>query len=153
VGIHPETQTPVVANFGRFGPYILHDGVYANLESPEDVYTIGLNRAVDLLAAKRAKGPSGRGRPGALRDLGQHPDGGAVQVFGGRFGAYVKHGKVNATIPKDKSPEAITLEEAVVLIAERAGKPARKRTRATKRTPSATPAPKTKRAKKTAPAA
>jgi DNA topoisomerase-1 len=76
-----------------------------------------------------------------------------VQVFGGRFGAYVKHGKVNATIPKDKSPEAITLEEAVVLIAERAGKPARKRTRATKRTPSATPAPKMKRAKKTAPAA
>jgi DNA topoisomerase-1 len=158
VGIHPETKTPIVANFGRFGPYILHDGVYANLESPEDVYTIGLNRAVDLLAAKRARGPSTRGRPGALRDLGQHPDGGAIQVFGGRYGAYVKHGKVNATIPKDSSPEAITLDEAVALIAERAGKPAGKRskaktTRKVKRDTSATPAPKAKRAKKTAPAA
>jgi DNA topoisomerase-1 len=155
VGIHPETQTPIVANFGRFGPYILHDGVYANLEAAEDVHTIGLNRAVDLLAAKRAKGPSKRGRPGALRDLGQHPDGGPVQVFGGRYGAYVKHGKVNATIPKDKSPENITLDEAVSLIAERAGKQPGKRGKSMRRakTPAASPAPKAKRAKKTAPAA
>ncbi len=158
VGIHPETQTPIVANFGRFGPYILHDGVYANLESPEDVYTVGLNRAVDLLAAKRSRGPSTRGRPGALRDLGQHPEGGAIQVFGGRYGAYVKHGKINATIPKDKTPESITLDEAVALIAERSGKPPGKRSktktpRKVKRDTSATPAPRAKRAKKTAPAA
>ena len=158
VGLHPETQTPIVANFGRFGPYILHDGVYANLESAEDVHTIGLNRAVDLLAAKRARGPSNRGRPGALRNLGQHPDGGPVQVFSGRFGAYVKHGKVNATIPKDKTAEAITLDEAVALIAERSGKTPSKRgkakaSRTAKRSTTATPAPKAKRAKKTAPAA
>ena len=123
VGLHPETQTPIVANFGRFGPFILHDGVYANLESPEDVYTIGLNHAVDLLAEKRAKGPSKRSRPGALKNLGAHPDGtGNVEVFSGRYGAYVKHGKTNATIPQDKTPETITLDEAVALIGEREAK-------------------------------
>jgi DNA topoisomerase I len=161
VGLHPETQTPIVANFGRFGPYILHDGTYVNLESAEDVYTVGLNRAVDLLAEKRAKGPSNRRAPGALRDLGEHPDGGKVQVFGGRYGAYVKHDKVNATIPKDKTPESITLEEALQLIAERAAKTgtgkkpsARK---AAKKSPAKKPAAKkaakVKRAKKTEEAA
>ncbi len=120
VGIHPETQTPIVANFGRFGPYILHDGTYVNVESADEVFTIGINRAVDLLAEKRAKGPSNRRTPGALRELGEHPEGGKVQVFGGKYGAYVKHDKINATIPKDKTPETITLEEALVLIAERA---------------------------------
>jgi DNA topoisomerase I len=123
VGTHPETQTPIVANFGRFGPFILHDGTYANLESPEDVFEIGLNRAVDLLAQKRAKGPSGFKRPGAapLRELGEHPTaGGPIQVMGGRYGSYVKHDKINATLPKDKTPENITLEEAVALIAARA---------------------------------
>ena len=120
VGLHPETHTPIVANFGRFGPFILHDGVYANLESPEDVFTIGLNHAVDLLAQKRAKGPSTRGRPGALKDFGPHPDGGGnVQVMGGRYGAYVKHGKTNATLPKDKTPEELTMPEALALLAER----------------------------------
>ncbi len=123
VGLHPETQTPIVANFGRFGPFILHDGVYANLESPEDVYTIGLNHAVDLLAEKRAKGPSKRSRPGALKNLGAHPDGtGNVEVFSGRYGAYVKHGKTNATIPQDKTPDTISLDEAVALIGEREAK-------------------------------
>ncbi len=122
VGMHPETQTAIVANFGRFGPFILHDGTYANLESAEDVFTIGLNRAVDMLAEKRAKGPSNRRQPGALRDLGEHPDGGKVQVFSGKYGAYVKHEKTNATIPKDNTAEAITLEQALVLIAEREAK-------------------------------
>ena len=157
VGTHPETNTPIVANFGRFGPYVLHDGVYASLDSPEDVHTVGLNRAVDLLAAKRAKGPSMRGRPGALRDLGQHPGGGAVQVFGGRYGAYVKHGKVNATIPEGKSADTITLDEAVALIAERSAKQVGGRGKGARRsggrTPAAKPAPKAKRAKKSAPAA
>jgi DNA topoisomerase I len=123
VGLHPETQTPIVANFGRFGPFILHDGTYANLESPDDVFTIGLNHAVYKLAEKRAKGPSNRARPGALRDLGAHPDGdGNVQVMKGRYGAYVKHGTTNATLRNDQTPETITLEEALVLIAEREAK-------------------------------
>jgi DNA topoisomerase I len=148
VGIHPETKTPIVANFGRFGPFILHDGTYVNLESAEDVFTVGLNRAVDLLAEKRAKGPSNRRTPGALRDLGEHPEGGKVQVFNGRYGAYVKHDKINATIPKDKTPEGITLDEAVALIAERAAKsPAKKATRKAAKKAPAKKAAKAKRAK------
>lgn len=123
VGLHPETKTPIVANVGRFGPYLLHDGVYANLKDPDDVYTVGLNRAVDLLHEKRSRGPSNRARPGALKNLGPHPDGGGnVEIMGGRYGAYVKHGKVNATLPKDKTPEDLTLEEALALLAERSGK-------------------------------
>ncbi len=148
IGKHPETQTEIVANFGRFGPFILHDGTYVNLESAEDVFTIGLNRAVDLLAEKRAKGPSNRRTPGALRELGEHPNGGKVQVFGGRYGAYVKHDKVNATIPKDKTPETITLEEALALIAEREAKGGGKPTKA-KKAPAKKAAAK-KAAKKTA---
>jgi DNA topoisomerase I len=159
VGLHPETQTAIVANFGRFGPFILHDGTYVNLESAEDVFTVGLNRAVDLLAEKRAKGPSNRRTPGALRDLGEHPDGGKVQVFGGKYGAYVKHEKINATIPKEMTTESITLEQALTLIAERAAKspgkvkkkvPAKK---ATKKKAPAKKAAKAKRGKKTAEAA
>ncbi len=128
VGIHPESNKPIVANFGRFGPFILHDGTYANLESAEDVFTIGINRAVDILAEKKAKGFS-RPKPGALKDLGPHPAGGGnVQVMSGRYGAYVKHGKVNATLPKGTDPQALTMDEAVALIAARAGKePAPKR--------------------------
>ena len=131
IGLHPETQTPIVANFGRFGPFILHDGTYANLESAEEVFTIGINRAVDMLAAKKAKGFTPRGRAAALKDLGAHPDGtGNVQVFSGKYGAYVKHGKVNATLPKDKTPDTVTLDEAVALIAEREMKgPGKKPTR------------------------
>ena len=123
IGLHPETQTPIVANFGRFGPFILHDGTYVNLESAEEVFTVGINRAVDMLAAKKAKGFSPRGRAAALKDLGAHPDGtGTVQVFNGKYGAYVKHGKINATLPRDKTPETVTLDEAVALIAEREAK-------------------------------
>jgi len=147
VGIHPETQTAVTANFGRFGPYIVHDKVYVNLKDPEEVYTIGLNRAVDLLAEKRAKGPSNRARPGALKNLGPHPDGdGNVEIFSGRYGAYVKHGKTNATIPSDKKPEDLTLEEALALIAEREAKSPSKKAAPKKA------APKKAAAKKEAPA-
>jgi len=122
VGLHPETGKPIVANFGRFGPFILHDGVYATLSDPEDVYTVGLNRAVDLLAEKKEKNAN-RKRPGALKDLGAHPDGGGpIHVMTGRYGPYVKWGKVNATLPGDKPPEETTIEEAVALLAARAGK-------------------------------
>jgi DNA topoisomerase-1 len=121
IGIHPESGKPIVTNFGRFGPFVLHDGSYATLESPEEVFTVGINRAVDLLAQKRAKGP--RARPGALKDLGPHPDGGGnIQIMSGRFGPYVKYGAVNATLPRDKPPEELTVEEAIALIAARAAK-------------------------------
>ena len=138
VGIHPETGKPIVANFGRFGPFIQHDGTYATLPDREEVFTVGLNRAVDLLARKKANGASRRGRPGALRELGSHPEGGPVQVMSGRYGPYVKWGKINATIPPDNTPEAITLEQALELIAAKTGKtakkPAKKKTPAAKKT-------------------
>jgi DNA topoisomerase-1 len=118
VGLHPETGKPIIANFGRFGPFVLHDGSYANLETAEDVFTVGLNRAVDLLAQKKERGFS-RKRPGALRELGEHPEGGKIEVMSGRYGPYVKWGKVNATLPQDKTPEAVTAEEAIALLAER----------------------------------
>jgi DNA topoisomerase I len=149
VGLHPETQTPIVANFGRFGPFILHDGTYANLENAEDVYTIGLNRAVDMLAEKRAKGPSlRRGAAAPLKDLGEHPNGGGpVHVMTGRYGAYVKFGKINATIPKDKAPETLTMDEAVLLVAARAEQTGVK-VKATKKAPAKKKAAKKKATKK-----
>jgi len=130
VGLHPETGQPILANFGRYGPFILHDGKYATLDSADEVFTVGINRAVDLLAKKKAR--PARGSAAALKVLGDHPEGGKVQVMSGRYGPYVKWNKVNATLPKDKSPENITLGEALELVAAKAGKsklskPARKR--------------------------
>ena len=148
VGIHPETAKPIVANFGRFGPFVLHDGTYANLETAEDVFTIGINRAVDILAEKKAKGFS-RPKPGALKDLGPHPDGGGnIQVLSGRYGPYVKHGKVNATLPRDSDPQALTVDEALALLAARAGKsPAKRKPPAKKAAPKKTARKKPAKAK------
>jgi DNA topoisomerase I len=127
VGRHPETGEPITANFGRFGPFVQHERTYANLESPEDVFTVGLNRAVDLLAEKAAKGGGRRGRAGALRELGEHPKGGVIQVMSGRYGPYVKWGKVNATLPDGKAPETLSREEAIALVDAKATKtPAKK---------------------------
>ena len=186
VARHPTSGEPILAGIGRYGAYVQHGKTYANLGRDDDVLTIGANRAIDLIAAKENGGGRGRfsaearalgehptlggpvtvrpGRYGAyvnhgkvnatlprgadpasvtLADavallaakasggagghaLGEHPDGGPVTVRPGRFGAYVNWGKVNATIPKSISPEAITLADALELIAEREGKPARK---------------------------
>ena len=122
VGRHPEDGEPIRAGIGRFGPYVQHGKTYANLESPEDVFTIGLNWAVTLIAEKRAKGSRGRrfgADPG--RPLGDHPaKGGPVVAKNGRYGPYVSHGGINATLPADKTPETVTLDEAVALIDARA---------------------------------
>ena len=129
VGKHPESGKMITANFGRFGPFLAHDGKYANLDGADDVFTVGLNRAVSLLAEPK-KGPARAGQQ-ALKTLGDHPElGGAVQLFSGRYGPYVKHGKVNATIPKGTEPEELTMEDAVKLLAARAdnGKPAKTKT-------------------------
>jgi DNA topoisomerase-1 len=133
VGPHPETGKMISAGLGRYGPFVLHDGTYANLEGIEDVLSIGINRAVSVLAEKKAN-PGGRGRTAAvaLKELGEHPDGGAITVRDGRFGPYVNWGKVNATLPKGKDPQAITVEEALVLIAERAAKDGGGKTKAKK---------------------
>ena len=125
IGDHPETGKPITAGLGRYGPFILHDGTYANLPSAEELFTVGINRAVVLLAEKKA-GKAGRFQRAAatvLNDLGDHPtEGGNIQVLSGRYGPYVKHGDVNATLPRGKAPEALTVEEAVQLIAERVAK-------------------------------
>ena len=130
IGPHPEDGAMITSNFGRFGPYIMHQRpddakpTYANLKDPADVFEIGMNRAVEMLAEKRANPGRGRGAPAkALKDLGEHPgEGGPVQVLDGRYGPYVKWGKVNATIPKGTDPEGVTMEQAVEWIAEKAAK-------------------------------
>jgi len=124
VGLHPEDNQPISAGIGRFGPFVLHNGTYANLPNVDEVFEVGLNRAVALLAEKRAGGGRpGRGEAAALKDLGAHPkDGAAVKVLAGRYGPYIKHGSTNANIPKGKDPQEITLEEAVALLAEREAK-------------------------------
>jgi len=142
VGEHPETGKMITAGLGRYGPFVLHEGLYANMADPEDVFTIGINHAVTLLAEKAAKGGGRRGAAAALKDLGEHPDeGGKITVHDGRYGPYVKHGKINATLPKDSDPQSVTLEQAVELIAakaEKSGKkkPAKKKS-ATKKKPAA----------------
>lgn len=153
VGEHPETKKMIKAGLGRYGPFVLHEGMYANMDSPEEVFTIGLNRAVTLLAEKAAKGGGRRGAAAALKALGDHPDGGAVAVKDGRFGPYVNWGKINATLPKDKDPESVTMEEAIEMInkkIEKSGKkpPAKKKAAAKKK-----PAAKKKTAAKKKPAA
>lgn len=126
VGPHPETGKMISAGIGRYGPYVLHNGTYANLEAVEDVFSIGLNRAVSLLAEKAANGPRGRTRAAPLKELGEHPDGGMITVKQGRYGPYVNVGKINATLPKDRDPMSITREEALELIAAKAEKSGKK---------------------------
>jgi DNA topoisomerase-1 len=137
IGQHPESGKMISAGIGRYGPFLLHDGGYANLESVEDVFSIGLNRAVAVIADKANKAAAGgrgaRSAPAALKDLGDHPDGGKITVRDGRYGPYVNWEKVNATLPKGKDPQSVTLEEALALIAERAAKaPAGKAAKAKK---------------------
>jgi len=124
VGKHPDNGEPILAGIGRFGPYVQNGKTYANLETGDDVLNIGLNRAVTLIEEKKAKGPS-KGRFGADpgRALGDHPDkGGPVVVKNGRYGPYVSHDGVNATLPSDITPETVTLEQALPLLEARAAR-------------------------------
>ncbi|MBL8703793.1 MAG: type I DNA topoisomerase [Rhodospirillales bacterium] len=118
VGKHPETQKDIQAGIGRFGPYLKHDGVFKSIPKDEDVLSIGLNRAVDLLATAS----KGRQRdPG--KELGKHPDGDApVTLHKGRYGPYVAHGKIYASLPRDMDEASITLDQAVALLAAKAAK-------------------------------
>jgi DNA topoisomerase-1 len=155
LGPHPEDGIPVWANIGRYGPYLKHaestshrGGTNANLESIDEVWTVGMNRAVQLLAEKVAS-RGARGKAAVpIRELGEHPEaGGPVNIYDGKYGPYVKWEKINATIPDTIEPSELTLAQAVHLIderAEKAGKkkPARKKapakkTAATKKKPAA----------------
>ena len=141
VGTHPESGKPITSGLGRYGPFILHDGTYANLESFEDIFSVGLNHAVTLIAEKVAKGG---GKGGAIKELGEHPsEGGPVNVMNGRYGPYVKHKRINATLPKGTEPESVTMEEALELIAAKAAKGGGKKAAAKKKA-----APKKKAAAK-----
>jgi DNA topoisomerase-1 len=125
VGDHPEDGKKITTNFGRFGPYVYHDGIYASLKDPQDVFDIGLNHAVTLIAEKKAKGPGRRGQQ-TLRDMGAAPDGRGIKILKGKFGAYVSDGDINATLPDGTEPEAVTMEQALALLAERAAKGGKK---------------------------
>jgi DNA topoisomerase-1 len=122
LGTHPELGKPVEANIGRFGPYVKHDGMFKSIPKAESVHDITLTRAVELLAEKKAGGGGGR-------SLGAHPeDNRSVAVHSGRYGPYVKYGKINATIPASIDPDKITLDEALELLSAKtakSGKPAK----------------------------
>jgi DNA topoisomerase I len=119
VGPHPETGKPITAGIGRYGPFVQHDGTFANLESVEEVFSIGPNRAVSLIAEKK-QGGGRQNQPRLIKALGDHPEGGEVTVRAGRYGPYVNHGRINATLPRGADPEKVTLAEALALIASKA---------------------------------
>jgi DNA topoisomerase-1 len=170
VGKSPDDGKPILAGLGRYGPYVQHDKTYASLANIEEAFDVGLNRAVTLIAEKRAGGPRGArgGAATALKELGDHPaTGKPIRILAGRFGPYIKHEDTNANVPRGKDPQDVTLEEAVSLIAEReakgggakkkpvrkaaAAKPAAK-SAAAKKAPAKKPAAKKPAAKKKAPA-
>ncbi|MDO8583565.1 MAG: type I DNA topoisomerase [bacterium] len=118
LGTHPESGKEIRAGLGRFGPYIVHDGDFRSLKGEDNVLTVDLKRALEMLA--EPKGVRGGRTAAILKTLGNHPtDGKPITLHTGRYGPYVKHGTINATIPKTQDPDTITLEQAVVLIKER----------------------------------
>jgi DNA topoisomerase-1 len=126
IGPHPDDGEPVEAGIGRYGPYVKHGRTYASLPEVDEVFTVGMNRAVEVLAAKPARGRGAAAKP--LRELGEHPQrGGSVAVMPGRYGPYVKWEKVNATLPQNTEPDGVTMEMAVGLIAEKEAKGGKKR--------------------------
>ena len=158
VGLDPETQKPIMAGINRYGPYVQLEKKFVRLEPGDDVLTVGMNRAVALLN-EPAKGRRATAPATPLRELGNHPaDDQPIQLLPGRFGPYVKHGKLNASLPRGASPETLTLDQAVQLLADRAakggGKPARagrgKTAAAAKKAAPAKPAKKAPAAGKTA---
>ena len=131
VGKHPEDGELVEAGIGRYGPFVKHGRLYANLKEVDEVFTIGMNRAVEVLALKASNGGRGSAAAKPIKELGEHPEeGGPVNVMDGKYGPYVKWGKINATLPKDMEPGSLTLDAAVLLISEKIKKgPAKKRKR------------------------
>ena len=153
IGMHPESGVPITASLGRYGPYLAHQGKYAKLRNTAEIFETGMNMAVAKLA--EAASGAGRGARAAaepLKVFGKHPEsGGEIRLMAGRYGPYVTDGTTNATLPRDKTPEALTEEEAVVLITERAAKgPAKGKGR--KKAPAKKTAAKKPAAEKKAPA-
>ena len=137
LGAHPVSGKKVIVNIGRFGPYIGHDGKFKSIPRADSIFEISLDRAVEILAQAREGNT-------VLRVLGDHPDDKtSVEICSGRYGPYVRHGKINATLPKDVSPDAITLEEALELIAAKAAKGDGKTKKPAAKTTKAKATPKT----------
>jgi DNA topoisomerase I len=120
VARHPTSGEAILAGIGRYGSYVQHGKTYANLGRDDDVLEIGGNRAIDLIVAKESGAGGSRFGAGAGRELGEHPEGGKVSVKAGRFGSYVNHGKINATIAKGTDPASLTLAEAIELLKAKA---------------------------------
>ncbi|WP_303793347.1 type I DNA topoisomerase [Sandarakinorhabdus limnophila] len=125
IGLHPETGEPITASIGRYGPYLAHNGAYGRLSNTAEVFETGMNAAVvklaEAAAAKAAGGRPQRGVATALAELGAHPgSGAAVRVLAGRYGPYITDGTTNANVPKGAEPTAVTLDEAIALLAARA---------------------------------
>jgi DNA topoisomerase I len=147
VGVHPADGAMIYAGIGRFGPYIKHNKDYKSLAADDDVLTVGLNRAVSLLAEPKK---FRRGAPEPIKELGEHPgEGGPVKVYNGKYGPYVSHGGINATLPGGMAPEELTMDRAVELLTERAARAGGRRSGGAK----GTRAKKTSKKKETAPAA
>jgi len=145
LGLHPVTNKKVIANIGRFGPYVNHDAKFKSIPKSMSVFTINLDDAVTLLAQANTG-------PAPILSLGSHPtEDGQIEVYAGRYGPYVQHGKVRATLPKSVEPEALTLEEALELLSAKAAKeaPAGKKATTRKSSTAKTSAAKSAPAKKT----
>ena len=122
VGAHPETGEPILAGIGRYGPYVKHQSTYCNLPDGDDVLTLGLNRAVALIAEAPGRRRRGSGA-GAGKEIGGHPDDGKpVTLHSGRYGPYVKHGRTIASLPKGESDQELSFERALQLLAAKAEK-------------------------------
>jgi DNA topoisomerase-1 len=152
IGPHPETGEPITASIGRYGPYLAHNGAYGRLSNTAEVFETGMNAAVvklaEAAAAKAAGGRPQRGVATALAELGAHPESGAaVRVLAGRYGPYITDGTTNANVPKGAEPTAVTLDEAIALLAARAAAGPSKKG---KKAPAKKAAPKKAAAKKPA---
>jgi len=153
MGEHPETGKMIQAGIGRYGPYVKHAGVFVSLTPEDDVLSVGLNRAIALLADAKNK-PGRGGAATTLKDLGAHPvDGKPITVRSGRYGPYVKHLKTNATLPKGTEPEDLSLEDAVTLLDAKIAKSGKGNTVKPKKKAKAQANPKAKAKPKTKPAA
>jgi DNA topoisomerase-1 len=124
LGQHPDTGQDIEAGIGRFGPYVRHNGDYRSLGKQDDVLTISLARALELLAKEKGE----RRKAAVVREIGPHPDDGEpVAIYEGRYGPYVKHGKLNASLPKGAAVDSLTMDEALALLAQKKASKAAKR--------------------------
>ena len=128
IGEHPEDGNQIISALGRFGPYIKHNKTYVSLKDPEDMFNLGMNRAVELIADKIANPGRRANSATVLKDLGKHPKSNkAITIMSGRYGPYIKYEKINATLPKNKNPEDITLETALEYINAKISKSPKKK--------------------------